>query len=211
MYKLRKEKYDYSFDLLADVRSAIVTFFVGAKNKVVSKKNKLRNKIFYNKRIENKNSNVVMYRNYLLKAIKEDIKFNSEVKIYIEKSEKDRVKERMNSNGVDFSKPIAAFGINSRREYKIWNIDYFIEVIEFLITKYNMQVIFYNNESEREYALIAKEKISKKENVFTDIYTKDIRELAALLQNCDMFIGNEGGPRHIAWVYNSLGRRLDIK
>lgn len=198
MYKLRKEKYDYSIDLLADVRSAIVTFFVAAKNRVVSKKNKLRNQIFYNKRIENRNSNVVMYRNYLLKAIKEDIKFDSEVKIYIENSEKDRLKERMKSNGVDFSKPVAAFGINSRRIFKVWDLEYFIEMINYMIEKYDMQIILYNNKEEKEYAERAKSKIKNKNSVFTEIYTENIRELAALLSNCDIFIGNEGGPRHIA-------------
>lgn len=198
MYKLKKEKYDYSFDLLADVRSALVTFFVGAKNKVVSKKNKIRNKLFYNKRIENKNSNVIMHRNYLLKVIKEDIKFDSEVKIYIENSEKDTLKERMKSNGVDFSKPVAAFGINSRRKFKIWDLEYFIEMINYMIEKYDMQIILYNNKEEKEYAERAKSKIKNQNIVFTEIYTENIRELAALLSNCDIFIGNEGGPRHIA-------------
>lgn len=33
---------------------------------------------------------------------------------------------------------------------------------------------------------------------FSNIKTDSIRELATLLSNCDMFFGNEGGPRHIA-------------
>lgn len=53
MAKLREEKYDYSIDLLADVRSALIGVCAGAKERVVAKKSKLRNRLFYNKRVEN--------------------------------------------------------------------------------------------------------------------------------------------------------------
>lgn len=196
--KIRENNYNYVIDLLADMRSGIITFLLNAENRIVSKSNKLRNKMFYNKRIENKNRNTVIRRNYLIKAIDENVKLQNEVKIYINEEEVKTMKERMLENGVNFDKPIAAFGINSRRYYKVWKLEYFIEVIDYLIKEYDFQIILYNNKAERDYALLAKSKIKKKENVFTDINTKDIRELAALLKNCNIFIGNEGGPRHIA-------------
>jgi heptosyltransferase III len=198
IYRLRKEKYDYSIDVLMDVRSALITYIVNANKKIVAKANKLRNKIFYNTRIETETEEVVKRRNLLLKGIKKDIILHNKVKIYLKEEEIKRLKDRMITNGVDFEKPIAAFGINSRRAHKIWKMDYFVEVIDFLIKKYDFQIILYNNKEEREYSLKAKENIKQKINVFTDIYTKDIRELAALLKNCDIFIGNEGGPRHVA-------------
>lgn len=196
--KLRLEKYDYSIDLLADVKSALIGLCAGAREKIVSKKDKLRNKLFYTKRVENNKKNVCEYRNYLLTAISEDLKFENEVKIYLKDDEIILLKSRMIENGIDFSKPVAAFGINSRREYKIWNIDYFVEMIDYISEKYNFQIVLYNNSSERDYAIKAKDKIKNKNVVFTDIRTDNIRELAALLKNCDIFIGNEGGPRHIS-------------
>ena len=41
-------------------------------------------------------------------------------------------------------------------------------------------------------------KLGLRTDVFTNVVTESIRELAVLLSECDMFIGNEGGPRHIA-------------
>ena len=196
--KLKKEKYDYSIDLLTDIRSGIITFFVNADKRIAAKKNKFRNKIFYNVRVENNLQNVIEYRNHLLTAIKQDIIFDNEVKIFLTEDEIKNLKIKMIEGGVDFSKPIAAFGINSRREYKIWKLEYFVEVIDYLVEKYDMQIILYNNKAERDYALKAKSKIKNKKNIFTDIETKNIRELVALLKNCDIFIGNEGGPRHMA-------------
>lgn len=178
--------------------SGIITFLVKSEYRIANRSKKFRNKFFYNIRLENPYLNTVKRRNHLLLGINQDIKLENKVKIYLDNNEIQNLKKRMEENGVKFNKKVAAIGINSRRHYKIWKMEYFITLIDYLIDKYDIQVILYSNDAERDYALLAKSKIKNQNNVFTDIYTKNIRELAALLKNCDIFIGNEGGPRHIA-------------
>lgn len=201
---IKKNRYDYTIDLLADMASGIITFFIMSKNRIVGKSKKIRNQIFYNIRIENPYLNTVKRRNNLITGINKDITLENQVKIYLEDNEISNMKKWMEENGINFNKNVVAMGINSRREFKIWKMEYFITLIDYLIDKYDIQVILYSNDAERDYALLAKSKIKNQNNVFTDIYTKNIRELAALLKNCDIFIGNEGGPRHIA---ESVGTR----
>lgn len=200
--KLRRNKYDYTIDMIGDVKSAILTTVIGAKNKIVRKKNKTRNKLFYNIRVENSKTNTCEARNFLIEGIEkgnfDKIKNGIEVEIFLKKEEILKLKKRMNEKNVNFSRPVVAFGINSRREFKKWDLTYFIQVIEYMIKKYDMQIIFFGAQSELEFIELAKSKITKQDNVFTNIYTESIKDLACLFKNCDMYIGNEGGPRHIA-------------
>ena len=64
--------------------------------------------------------------------------------------------------------------------------------------KYNAQGIFYYSPDEKEFAKKMHSELGNRKDIFSNIETKSIKELAMLLSNCDMFIGNEGGPRHIA-------------
>jgi len=72
------------------------------------------------------------------------------------------------------------------------------KIITTLLDKYNAQGIFYYSPAEKEFAKNMHKELGNREDIFTNIETKSIRELAMLLSNCDMFLGNEGGPRHIA-------------
>lgn len=197
-FGMRKEKYDYVIDLIGDVKSALLTFFIGAKISIISKNKKIRNRIFYNRRIENNKKNVCEYRNFLISGIDNRNPLSHLIKIYLKDEERKELKNRMIENRIKFDKPVVALGANSRRIHRIWNIDYFAIIINHLIEKYNMQIILFNSSEEKVYAENLKSKINKKENVFVDIKTNNIRELASLMSNCDIFIGNEGGPRHIA-------------
>lgn len=45
---------------------------------------------------------------------------------------------------------------------------------------------------------IHNEELDNHKSVFSSIKLLSSRDLAAIMTNCDMFVGNEGGPRHIA-------------
>ncbi len=64
--------------------------------------------------------------------------------------------------------------------------------------KYDAQGIFYYSPAEKGFAKNMHRELGDRGDIFSNITTRSIRELAMLLSNCDMFIGNEGGLRHIA-------------
>ena len=104
----------------------------------------------------------------------------------------------MENAGVDFKKPIFACAINSRVPSKVYPIDNMIKIIRNVIDDLNVQIILYYSSDEKEFAKNVHSMLGNDKNIFSNIETKSIRELAMLLSNCDMFFGNEGGPRHLA-------------
>uniref|UniRef100_A0A6A7G6F7 Heptosyltransferase n=1 Tax=Hirondellea gigas TaxID=1518452 RepID=A0A6A7G6F7_9CRUS len=128
----------------------------------------------------------------------EKIIYDTTYRVVLNDEEKNRLRGRMMKAGVDFTRPVFAFAINSRRPEKVWNLKNMKKIIVVLLEKYNAQGIFYYSPEEKEFAKKIHSELGDREDIFSNIETKSIKELAMLLSNCDMFIGNEGGPRHIS-------------
>ena len=202
VYRVSRKKYDIVIDIMSTPKSEFFTFFShGAKYRIGRYKPKRG--FTYTHKIEEPKDAKDKVDKFLkmLKPIEDSgvkIKYDPNYTVHISSEEKEQLKNRMADAGVDFSKPVFAFAINSRQPYKIWKREYMIDTIKHCIEKYNAQIIFYYSPAEKAYAKETHELMGWDKNVFSNIETRSIRELAMLLSNCDMFIGNEGGPRHIA-------------
>ncbi|WP_278538880.1 glycosyltransferase family 9 protein, partial [Fusobacterium varium] len=96
------------------------------------------------------------------------------------------------------SKPVFICAANSRRPEKIYPPKKMKEVINKVIEEFNSQVILFYSPDEEAFIKEIHRELNNNKNIFSNVETTSIRELAALISNCDMFFGNEGGPRHIA-------------
>lgn len=114
-------------------------------------------------------------------------------------TEKAELKQRMVDQGIDFQRPIFALSVSSKIDAKKWRLEYMTEVIQHCLNKYQAQIlIFAGMPHERPDIEQIYNALGKHADVFIDVDCPSLRELGALLCNCDIFIGNEGGPRHIA-------------
>ena len=104
----------------------------------------------------------------------------------------------MLETGVDFSKPVIAFSIYSRVAHKIYPIDKMKEVVKFLINRYSAQIIFFYSADQKDEIQKIHKEIGDFKNIFSSIETPTIKDLVPFLENCDYYIGNEGGARHLA-------------
>ena len=202
VWKVTRKKYDIVIDIMSTPKSEFFTFLsLGAKYRIGRRK--LKRGYTYTHRIDEPRDAKDKVDKFIkmLKPLEYngiDVKYDSDYKIYVSDEEKNMLRERMETAGLDFSKPVFAFAINSRQPYKIWKREYMIETINHCITKYNAQIIFYYSPAEKDYAKETHGMMKWNKNIFTNVETRSIRELAMLLANCDMFVGNEGGPRHIS-------------
>lgn len=203
LWQIQQKKYDIVIDVLAKIESALLTFFSRAPIRIGY--NKRLRKLAYNRiidqnreRIVSGAGNTIDDRLSLLKALDPDFTFVSDLKIYLNDDEVKNMRNRMIESGIDFSKPVFAFGVTSRRAFRIWPKEYFVELINQLIAKYDCQALFFFTPDEKEYCQSVANGLDKQSNVFTNVYTKNIRELLALLKNSDLYIGNDNGPRHFA-------------
>jgi heptosyltransferase III len=121
-------------------------------------------------------------------------------KIWLTDEEREHAKGLMRDAGLDLARPIVALGVNSRDAYKQWPLEHFAEVASWLIREHAAQIYVPFGPGEEEYSkqlrpLLAEE---LRANTFDTVRTKSIRELAAVFSNCDLYLGNDTGPRHIA-------------
>ncbi|MFS1162845.1 glycosyltransferase family 9 protein, partial [Aeromonas salmonicida] len=79
-------------------------------------------------------------------------------------------------------------------------IDCFAQVAQWLIEQHNAQILIYCGPGEEEYNRSLKPLLSTElqASVFDHIKTRSVRELVGLFAHCQLFVGNDTGPRHIA-------------
>lgn len=203
VWKTTRKKYDIIIDVMSTPKSEFFSLFsLGAKYRIGREKRwrgySYNYKISEPKEAENKIEKFLC----MLKPLEKEytLKYDHNFQINISSEEKLYLKNKMINAGINFSKPIIACAVNSRVPYKVYPIDYMVEVIKTLLNDLkDIQIIFYYSPDEKEFAKNVHENLlNNDKRIFSNIETKSIRELAMLLANCDLFFGNEGGPRHLA-------------
>ncbi len=200
---IRDQKYDIVIDILCKPRSGLMTFFSGAKSRISF--NRKGRSWFYNTLVpkpETRREYVVDNRCALLKPLGIEKKYEGKIKIYLEDELVNKWKTALRDAGVTEKDFLIAFGVNSRRAYKVWPNENFIKVINHCIEKWDAKILFFYNKKEYDDCQKIRNQVSKPENVIASLSTPTIRDLSALLKNCNLFVGNDSGPRHIAQAVN---------
>jgi len=203
--EITKTNYDIVIDIMSTPKSELFTLF-SLKSKYRIGRYKKKRGFTYTHKIketEDAKDKVDKFLKMLAPLEKEyNIVYDSDYIISISPQEKDYMKNKMIDAGIDFSRPIFICAINSRVERKVYPIENMVEVVKSVIKEFNAQVIFFYSPAEKEFALNAHKLLDSDKNIFSNVETKSIRELAMLIANCNMFFGNEGGPRHLAQSLN---------
>jgi len=132
-----------------------------------------------------------------------DIRRDDSMTIHLTEIEKLKQRDALVTQGVDFNRPLFVFSVSAKFTHKKWRADYMQAVAQYCLDNYGAQIILYAG-AEHEYHDIRcfHESLGWHADIYSRIKTNTIRDLAALFANCDMFIGNEGGPRHISQALN---------
>ena len=202
VWKVTRNKYDIIIDIMSTPKSELFTLFGRSAEYRIGRWKPKRGYTYTHSIREPKVSRDKVDKFlHMLKPLEEageKIVYDTTYRVVLNDEEKTRLRGRMMKAGVDFTRPVFAFAINSRRPEKIWNPENMKKLITAILDKYNACGIFYYSTDEKEFAKNMHRELGNREDIFSNIETKSIKELAMLLANCDMFIGNEGGPRHIA-------------
>ena len=120
--------------------------------------------------------------------------------LWLSEEEKQRGRETLQAAGIDPGRPLIAMGVNSLGHYKRWPIDCFAEVARWLIEQHHAQILIYCGPGEEEYNRSLKPLLptALQASVFDHIQTRSVRELAGIFAHCQLFVGNDTGPRHMA-------------
>ncbi|RKU15497.1 hypothetical protein C6500_20155 [Candidatus Poribacteria bacterium] len=80
-------------------------------------------------------------------------------------------------------------------EYKLWDGKNYADVASILAEKLNATILLFTGPNERHLQTRVAEMM---ETPPISVQTDDLRHLAALISACDVYIGNDTGPMHIA-------------
>jgi len=117
-------------------------------------------------------------------------------KIVLTDDEKNEGKKILSSCGVKFDNPVIAIHPMTSNLVKTWGESKYREIIRRLKTELEADIIVVGAESEREdINQVIRGILSEEKNLAGKT---NLRELASILQDVDIFLGNDSGPMHIA-------------
>ena len=90
---------------------------------------------------------------------------------------------------------VIALGVYSRRDYKRWPPERFAEVAKTLLQKSNTAIALFAGQGEHTAQQVCELVADSQARV---VQPADLGVLAACLKQCPLFIGNDGGPKHLA-------------
>lgn len=194
---MKKEKADIIIDTSQSANfSAMVSYLYSNYNIGIANINETRNKIYDGLIVSDANTHVIYkYFNALdileIPYSEKDLKL---IPLKYSKKENDKVVKLLkNRKDIVIIHPCNIF------PYKVWNKNNFVEIIEYLIkNKKNIVIIGSPNEEELVGELVKSVKKRYLQNILDLSGQINIGELIALMTHAKLFLGNDGGPMHMA-------------
>lgn len=204
IFQIRKKKYDAVIDVYCKLETNLITLFSGAKYKVSY--HKWYAPIFYNHTyerfdaIKSEHGLAIENRLLLLKPFISEKITDVKPKIFLKESEINEAKQLLKSHTIDTQKPIIMFGILGSEVYKTYPLEGMAKIIDFTLAKTNATIIFNYIPNQKEQALEVYNYCTEetKKHIVFDLYCTELRPFLALLSQCEMLIGNEGGAVNMA-------------
>ena len=195
------------YDVIIDTRSTVKTLFfslfsLSTPFRIGTAKN--YSFFTHNFRIDNhqdSSKDMVQHNLMLLEPLEQvvAVSYCPEFKLFVTEQEKQSFRDRMEKQGIDFSRPVVLAAVTARQIHKVWDKERMKAILRKIIDKYNAQIIFnFAGSQEQNYAKNLFDEMEGDVHIFIGVHADSLKELAAMVANCDFFFGNEGGPRHIA-------------
>jgi ADP-heptose:LPS heptosyltransferase len=192
------QRYDIVIDAFGNPKSAQFTYFSRAPKRIgfsfLYRKYAYTNLIESHK--ENEYSAITKLR--LISELNPDL---SDFKLDFPISDQEKVYGKNFFQKNQLPKNTIAFHVVSRRDYKIWESNKFIELANWMI-KNNFTLLFTYGPGEYDLAKDVYNKIENKAKAIIDYDLPNLQNLKGILENCLCYIGNDGGVKHIAITAN---------
>ncbi|WP_426094667.1 glycosyltransferase family 9 protein [Flavobacterium sp. DSR2-3-3] len=201
---IRAEKYDIVIDAYSKLESWLVVLFSAAKQKISYWK-KGRDFLYTDtvkrKKIATTNLGLIIeQRLALLNPLHLDIELETFPRIYVTKEENDFATSLFKSHGINQSKKTIMVSIIGSSTDKTYPRKYMSQLVDFIADKRDVNILFnyFPKQIEDAKKIYDGCKESTKHKIYFSILGKSIREFIAIMNHCDMIIGNDGGAINMA-------------
>ncbi len=196
--EVRKRRYDIVADFHSVPRTARVVLATGAPRRVGIRGRGPRN-LAYTDLVPKVRESVYIPRHKLGVLRPLGVNTGSIVDLTLEivvgPAEREFADEFWRKHGLDDSQPVMAVSPVSHEARKQWGAERWAAVADGLVNA-GARVLITSGPGEREQAAAVAERM--RAAAVWDYGRTTVRELAALYQRCVLWVGNDGGPKHVA-------------
>ena len=198
---LRKENFDLVLDFHGLFKSGLITFLTGVKHRVgyTRKFSKEGNFLFTNDQVSLPDYKINRVERNLLLVKHLGLKTDEHNPIIpITAKDREVVASAIFSRLTASSGPkiIMHPGSSPSTPYKRWDITRFAALADRIIQKYGGNILFTAGNDERELVKNIFKQMTESHHVLCQ--TETLTQLAETIRRCDLFIGNDTAPMHLA-------------
>jgi heptosyltransferase-2 len=198
---LKKNKYDKAYVLKRSFSSAMLCFLAGIKERVGYNTEGRNFLLTKGVKYDTKKHESLCFLD-VLKADGIEVK-DSYLENWILDENKNKVDELFKQNNINNDVKKAVVNVTATNQFKVWDIDNFTRIIEYLSNKKNVQVIFIGANSDKSIY----ENINYKEDLKIKPVNLcgqvNLKDSLCVLKNVDFMIGNDSGNLHMASSVNT--------
>lgn len=207
-YSLRKENYDIVIDAYSKLESWITVLLSNAKKKISYKK--IGRTFLYTDnipllKVAKTNLGLTIERKLsLLNPLDLKIKLDPVPKLYVTDEEIKNANKLLKNHDVDFSKKIVMISIIGSSDIKTYPLNYMSEVVDFIADSFDVNILFnyIPNQIKEAKEIFDACKKTTQNKIYFDVLGGNLREFIALMNACDMIVGNDGGAINMAKALN---------
>jgi lipopolysaccharide heptosyltransferase I len=199
--ELRDEHYDIVFDFHGILKSGLISYISGAKERVGFDRGYCKewNHLFNNRKVSPRSNRISRFkRNFALLGPLGLERGGRDVGLHVSQEDVDYVDQFFRSRCPGMSGSLVAIhpGTSPKTAYKRWASAKYSELADRLVEELNVSVVFTWGPGEK--AMVDEVRTRMKRDSMVAPETHSLKQLAELFRRCSVYIGNDTGPMHIA-------------
>ena len=199
--ELRGKHYDIAFDFHGILKSGLISYVSGAKERVGFGRGYCRewNHLFNNRRVSPRSNRISRFeRNFALLGPLGLDGAGRDVDLHVSQEDVDYVDQFFQSRCPVMSGPLVAIhpGTSPKTFYKRWAPTKYGELADRLMEELKASVLFTWGPGEK--AMVDEVRTRMRRDSMVAPETQSLKQLAEIFRRCSLYIGSDTGPMHIA-------------
>jgi heptosyltransferase-2 len=119
-----------------------------------------------------------------------------QLELWLGENDERFAEQKLKSHGVKPGELLIGFGLGAGSERRMWPIDNFVGIGRWLREEYNGRIIAVGGKGEESLGQEIQQQLG--DMVINTVGGANLRQTAALMKCCHLYVGNDAGPMHLA-------------
>jgi ADP-heptose:LPS heptosyltransferase len=202
--KIRREKYDLLIDAYSKLESWVVVLLSGAKRRISYKKP--GRGFLYTDNVPfatfpKTNMGLAIERRLsILTPLNLDIEIDPLPKLFVTEAENQQAMSLFEQHGVRKDRKTVMISLIGSEKRKTYPLEFMAKIVNQIADSHEVNILFNYFPKQIEDAKEVYEACSEsaKQKIYFDLLGDDLRSFIAIMNNCDMIVGNDGGAINMA-------------